>query len=347
MNTKSKSDQSTFFTCLEERLFPVFDEAGNEILPCGKGFCHTKDERPFHPRTIQCANDRCRKPFRSRCLGTIFCCETCFHEVDTQRQWEASKSKLETAEERETRKKAKRKESLKKANQRYRKTQKYKMHKRPANRRCYATRKASGKAQEYYQRQRKEKLQKQTSAPPDKIEWQEKQDERIDSAITGERLSIRNLPSREEPLSVPDPLPTLEPAKPVEQTPVLPEPPAKAPGPVGERTPAPTEPPSVESILFPKHVQKTQIEKLAEPAPQSPEESLRSDQAVCLLPGCRCLIPPGRLAWGGQQLYCCPEHRSRMRLLRLRAKRAYALIPCSQTERTLRYLQIIMSGIPP
>jgi hypothetical protein len=85
----------------EMQLFPVFDENGMEILPCGMETCMTADGFEYKSILKICANIKCGKKVYSLCFGKIFCCKECFEATKTQLIWDTVKP--ETSKERKKR----------------------------------------------------------------------------------------------------------------------------------------------------------------------------------------------------------------------------------------------------
>lgn len=83
--------------CPEIRPYPMFDEQGHEILPCGKSRCETPEGEPFYPRTIPCANASCHcegGKIRFLCPAVIFCSPESFQATLTQEAWDAAGSEM-------------------------------------------------------------------------------------------------------------------------------------------------------------------------------------------------------------------------------------------------------------
>lgn len=76
--------------CGDSRPHHLFNEHGDEILPCGKKRCNKTDGAPLLSRTKICANVACGREFQSACPGMIFCCLECFPAAKNKAAWEAA-----------------------------------------------------------------------------------------------------------------------------------------------------------------------------------------------------------------------------------------------------------------
>ena len=141
MTPKSQLILDVINQCVHYQPYPIFDETGNESLPCGETYCHTSDGKAYHPRRRTCA--QCGKQFRSACPAALFCCEDCFIASQTEAEWKGAiptvsigRAKLASEEEKTRRKNTRNK---------YLNSPKGKKTKSEQNRREYVKRKASGK----------------------------------------------------------------------------------------------------------------------------------------------------------------------------------------------------------
>jgi hypothetical protein len=125
------------------QLYPVFDENGTPILPCGKDHCATKAGKQYTPTTTNCIV--CGEKFQSACPGIIFCSQECFETTDTQAEWN------ETKEQRKRR-------FAKARKQKYLKTEKGKRTKKAQNQRYYTRRKARGIPQAAYAEKKAQRM---------------------------------------------------------------------------------------------------------------------------------------------------------------------------------------------
>ena len=139
--------------CPESRPYPLFDEHGKEILPCGRAHCETRDGQPFYPRTIRCANESCfcgKQNIRSLCPAVIYCSHESFQATQTQTAWDDAnwKTPQKLAEEEYLRRK-----EQQKVNRRKRlSTLRGKLLKRGQNQRNYAR----GRAREFVRKLRQD-----------------------------------------------------------------------------------------------------------------------------------------------------------------------------------------------
>lgn len=131
---------STGPLCIVTRPYPVFREPGAEILPCDKKRCEKIDGATLRPRTRICANAACEREFHASCPGMIFCCRECFEATKSEAAWlAATPIPPVTGEPVKVKKETTPEEMAKRSRQ---------------NHECYEMRKATGKQEIAYERQK-------------------------------------------------------------------------------------------------------------------------------------------------------------------------------------------------
>jgi hypothetical protein len=145
----SDDSQKRFHVVTETYPYPVFDNNGVPILPCGKEHCAAEDGGRYVPVPTNCANAKCGKRFRPACPAILYCCQECFAATKTQAQWNEAQS--ETAQTRKKR--------LQKVRRiRYLATENGHKKRSEQNKRCDRRRKAAGKTHAAYERIKSRRL---------------------------------------------------------------------------------------------------------------------------------------------------------------------------------------------